>query len=84
MEEAACSILKRYTLPLSFQVLDISEARIGAFVDDFNHRRYHESLVNLTPADVCFARGQAIVQARERMKRETINQRRLLHRKAAA
>ena len=26
------------------------EARIDAFVDHYNHRRYHESLDNLTPA----------------------------------
>jgi transposase InsO family protein len=28
------------------------EAQIAAFVDRHNHRRYHESLDNLTPADV--------------------------------
>jgi hypothetical protein len=44
----------------------------------------HESLGNLIPADVYFGRGQTILQTRERIKRETINQRRLLHRKAAA
>ena len=60
------------------------EAQIGAFVDHYNHRRYHESIGNLTPADVYFGRGQTILQTRERIKRETINQRRLLHRKAAA
>ena len=60
------------------------EAQLGAFVDHYNHRRYHESLGNLTPADVYFGRGQTILQTRERIKRDTINQRRLLHRKAAA
>ena len=60
------------------------EAQLGAFVDYYNHRRYHESLGNLTPADVYFGHGQTILQTRERIKRETINERRLLHRKAAA
>jgi transposase InsO family protein len=60
------------------------EAQIGAFVDHYNHRRYHESLGNLTPVDVYFGRGQAILQQRERIKRETIKQRRLLHQQAAA
>jgi transposase InsO family protein len=60
------------------------ERQIAAFVDHYNHRRYHESLGNLTPADVYFWRGDIIMLERERTKRETIKQRRLLHREAAA
>jgi transposase InsO family protein len=60
------------------------EAQIDAFVDHYNQRRYHESLGNLTPADVYFGRGQTILLERERIKRNTINQRRLLYREAAA
>lgn len=43
-----------------------------------------DRLGNLTPADVYSGRGQTIMLKRERIKRETIRQRRLLHRKAAA
>jgi hypothetical protein len=46
--------------------------------------RYHESLGNLTPADVYFGRGQTILLERERIKRRTIQQRRLLHQSQAA
>ena len=53
-------------------------------MEHYNHRRFHESLGNLTPADVYTGRGPAILLQRERIKRETINQRRLLYRKAAA
>ena len=33
------------------------DAKIDRFVDHYNHRRYHESLSNLTPADVYFVSG---------------------------
>ena len=60
------------------------EASIEAFVDHYNHQRYHESINNLTPADVYFGRGQAILEQRKRIKRKTIEARRLHHRKVAA
>ena len=60
------------------------EAHIDRFVDHYNHCRYHESLQNLTPADVYFGRGSTILLERERIKRETIKHRRLQHQKNAA
>jgi len=60
------------------------EAQIDDFVGHYNHRRYHESLGNLTPADVYFGRGQTILLQRERIKRKTFEQRRLQHEKQAA
>ena len=33
----------------------------GRVVDFYNLRRYHESLSNLTVADICFSRGQTIL-----------------------
>ncbi|MBP59940.1 MAG: IS3 family transposase, partial [Planctomycetaceae bacterium] len=60
------------------------EASIEAFVDHYNHHRYHESINNLTPADVYFGRGQAILEQRDRIKRKTIESRRLHHREVAA
>jgi len=58
--------------------------QVEAFVEHYNHQRYHESLGNLTPADVYFGRGQTILLKRERIKRKTIEHRRLQHRKDAA
>ena len=60
------------------------EAELDSFVEHNNHRRYHESLNNLTPADVYFGRGQTILLEGERIKRTTIEHRRLQHRHAAA
>jgi putative transposase len=57
----------------------ISKSQIEAFVADYNHRRCHESIDNLTPADVYCGRGRAILAERERIKRQTIANRRLQH-----
>ena len=71
-------LLENYYLPGQL------EERIAAFVDYYNTRRYHESLDNLTPADVYSGRGQAILTRREKIKRKTVNERRRLHHNAAA
>src|SRR2546430_403745 len=60
------------------------EQSIEEFVSYYNNCRYHESLDNLTPADVYFGRGRAILKRREKIKRETIEQRRRLHQQAIA
>ena len=71
-------LLENYYLPGDLR------QQIDAFVEIYNHRRDHESLQNLTPADVYFGRGETILKQRERIKRKTIETRRLLHRKSAA
>ena len=71
-------LLENYYLPGDL------EAQIEAFVGHYNHRRHHESLKNLTPADVYFGRGRTILLEREKIKRKTIEQRRLQHYNTAA
>lgn len=71
-------LLENYYLPGDL------EAQIGDFVAYYNHLRYHESIANLTPADVYFGRGKTILLERERIKRQTIQRRRLNHRAIAA
>ena len=70
-------LLENYYLPGDL------EAQIEAFVADYNHLCYHESIANLTPADVYFGRSQTILIERERIKRKTITNRRLRHRRQA-
>ena len=71
-------LLENYFLPGDL------EAQIEAFVDHYNHQRYHESLNNVTPSDVYFGRDKAILKQRERIKRKTLEARRLHHRQRAA
>jgi transposase InsO family protein len=71
-------LLENYFLPGDL------EAQIKAFVEYYNHRRYHESLGNVTPADVYFGRDRQILAERAYIKRQTIQHRRLQHRKLAA
>ena len=56
------------------------EHQIGAFVDYYNNER----LNNVTPADVYFGRDKAIIRQREKIKKLTIQNRRLQHQKQAA
>ena len=58
--------------------------QIEALVNYFNHWRYHESLKNLIPTDVYFDRGQTILLKHKRIKRKTIQHRRLLQPSLAA
>jgi putative transposase len=71
-------LLENYYLPGDL------EASIGAFVERYNHQRYHESLGNLTPADVYFGRATAIIEHRRKIKEQTIRDRRLAHQRQAA
>ena len=54
---------------LSFSLPGQLEARLAQFVDFYNTRRYHESLGNLTPADIYFGRGSVI--SHEEAKHQT-------------
>ena len=55
------------------------ERRISQLVDYYNHERYHESLDNLTPADVFYGRGQQILNKRENIKSKTLAFRKQMH-----
>ena len=71
-------LLNNYYLPREL------EEQISVFIENYNNKRLHESLNNLTPADVYFGRGQAILEERESIKKITIQNRRLQHQLKAA
>jgi transposase InsO family protein len=71
-------LLENYFLPGDL------ENQIGAFVDYYNNHRYHESIGNVTPADAYYGRATAIIRRRQKIKKLTIQNRRLLHQRQAA
>ena len=66
-------LLNKYYFPSELQ------EQLQRFVNYYNHERYHESLDNLTPADVYYGRGQEILEQRENIKLNTLAMRRQLH-----
>ncbi|MFC1929871.1 transposase [Chloroflexota bacterium] len=59
---------------------ELKEA-IEKFVEYYNHRRYHEALGNVTPADVYYGRREDILVRRKEAKRKTLQARREHNRK---
>lgn len=53
------------------------ESQIASFVEYYNNQRYHESLDNLTPADVYFGRTKEVLDKRAQIKKQTMQHRRL-------
>ena len=70
-------LLENYFLPGDL------ERQIGTFVDHYNNHRYHESIGNVTPADAYFGRDTAIIERRQKIKKLTIQNRRLKHQRQA-
>lgn len=63
--------LQNYSFPTQLEV------EIASFVNYYNHQRYHESLDNLTPADVYLGRAKEVLTKRDHIKKQTLQQRRL-------
>jgi transposase len=60
---------------------DLDKA-IRAFIDYYNHRRYHEGLGDVTPFDVYTGRHLEIIQKRKEAKSKTLQERRGYNRTA--
>ena len=66
--------LENYYLPWEL------EESIGRFNQYYNHERVHESLENLTPADIYEGRRRNILTARQRVKEQTLKRRKRINR----
>jgi transposase InsO family protein len=65
-----------YDLPNELRVA------IGAFIEYYNYRRYHEGLGNVTPYDVYTGRHLEILQRRRELKSRTLQERKDYNRTA--
>ena len=72
------ALIENYYLPGDL------EASIGAFVERYNHHRYHESLGTLTLAEVYFGQDRAIIERSRKIKKQTLEKQRLSHQRQAA
>jgi len=68
--------LKSVVKLLQYYFPEQLEEEIGRFIEYYNHRRYHESLNNVTPADMYLGRQREIVSRREQLKKQTLELRR--------
>ena len=55
------------------------EKSIGEFVEYDNHERYHESIDNVTPADVYAGKSKEVLTKRAQIKQRTLANRRKLN-----
>lgn len=58
------------------------ECAIASFVAYYNNQRYHESLDNVTPTDMYFGRAKEILSQRQKIKQQTLQERRKLNLRA--
>jgi len=57
---------------------------LESFVHYYNNERYHESLENMTPADVYFGRAKQIKSYRHQIKMKTLKERKKINKKMSA
>ena len=57
--------MKNQILQNNYYFSTALEKQLQRFVQYYNHERYHESLNNLTPADVYYDRGEEILKQRD-------------------
>ena len=60
---------------LVFTSPEALRAAMAEFIEFYNHRRYHEGIGNVAPADVYYGRREEILQRRKEQKQATLERR---------
>ena len=68
--------LKRDVNQVPYEMPSDLEEALAAFVNYYNHRRYHKALGNVTPADVFNGSKERLLLRRKEVKAQTIGRRR--------
>ena len=69
--------MKEKVLQNVYDVPEKLKAEIGKYISHHNKRRYHEALGNVSPDDVYYGRRDTILQARAKLKIETLERRKI-------
>ena len=64
--------MKNQILQNNYDLAGEIQEHLQRFIAYYTHERYHESLDNLTPADVFYGRGEKILGRRETIKLNTL------------
>lgn len=67
--------LKAHTNLLVWTSPEELRRAVGEFIEFYNHRRYHEGIGNVAPAEVYYGRREEILKRREEQKRQTLYER---------
>ena len=68
-----------FAIILATNIQGAEKWAISEWVEYYNDQRYHESLDNVTPADVYFERDKEVLEKRNRLKEQTLALRRQQH-----
>lgn len=60
---------------LVFTSPEALRAAMAEFIEFYNHRRYHEGIVNVTSVDVYYGRREEVLQKRKEQKQATLARR---------
>jgi len=67
--------LQLIVLNENYYSVETLEREIALFINYYNNERVHESLNNVTPADMYYGRQEKILSLRDKIKQKTLEER---------